>query len=332
MPAQSRIFGGFVLQALLAVIFSVAAGAADPDVPEAPWPWFVSRELAAIIEPHRFKTESHSVTDIGYRLFKPTISEAEAGKRFPMIVILHGAGPELDFPDLGQLNHLQSLVFREPKHPEKYPFFLLAPYLPKGSSFHIPNLSNGQEGIVALIGELQKQYPIDPDRITLMGISYGGGEAWEMAARNPDRFAAVAPIAALKIDRAGIEGLIKVPIWAFQSEGDRPEAQRAAIARLTNAGGCCRLTELPGSGHDAWTAAFREHGLLEWLLAQKRGAGCTLIDTTPWRERVVSWIGNYWPQLLTGTVLVCGVILWWRELGNRGSSELPSVFADDSKS
>lgn len=48
------------------------------------------------------------------------------------------------------------------------------------------------------------------------------------------------------------------------------DGHRKTIDSLREAGGTPRLTVDPGVGHDAWTPAYAEPGLYDWLLAQRR--------------------------------------------------------------
>jgi hypothetical protein len=155
-------------------------------------------------------------------------------------------------------------------------------------------------------------------------------EILEIAAGNADMFAAIAPMASYRVDVAGLENLVRVPVWAFHSSEDRPQSESDAIDRLSAIGGCCHFTEIAGADDNCWDAAFAEHNLLQWLLEQKRDSPCSLIDKTPWSERFISWLAAYWPQLVIGSLLVCGLLLWRRE--SRGRRQLPTVVADDSPS
>ncbi|MFM7411593.1 MAG: alpha/beta fold hydrolase, partial [Planctomycetota bacterium] len=47
---------------------------------------------------------------------------------------------------------------------------------------------------LAALDAVLAREPVDPRRIYLTGLSMGGYGSWELAARHPDRFAAVLPI------------------------------------------------------------------------------------------------------------------------------------------
>jgi predicted peptidase len=125
----------------------------------------------------------------------------------------------------------------------------------------------------AILQQTLKDYPVDPDRVYLSGLSSGGSACWIIASEHPEWFAAVAPLASGGAGLHRIPKLAKVPIWAFHSSRDStlsPERDRAMIAGLAKAGGVARLTEIDSTDHDCWTAAFRDHHLMSWLLAQHR--------------------------------------------------------------
>ena len=53
----------------------------------------------------------------------------------------------------------------------------------------------GEEGVVALVGDLMKKYPqIDPSRVYISGLSAGGAFSFMMGIKHSDLFAAVAPV------------------------------------------------------------------------------------------------------------------------------------------
>jgi predicted peptidase len=42
------------------------------------------------------------------------------------------------------------------------------------------------------------------------------------------------------------------------------------VEAVVTAGGTPIYSELPGVGHDSWTAAYRNPAVLDWLFAQRR--------------------------------------------------------------
>jgi predicted esterase len=306
-------------------------------------PGYLSPSLVALFVPDQY------VIDNGkgqrrvyqYRLFKPTRGSGDADRFYPLLVWLHGHGfDELEYENLGQLKHLESLIFRRPEGPRDYPFFCLAVQCPKDAPDWCSAPANGVdvgflcpvEAVVDIVDRLSKDEPIDANRILLTGVSSGALACWELAIRYPDRFAAVAPLAGVGgADLARVDKLVDVPVWAFHSDHDSPEQVRQTVAKLQAAGGRCCLTEVPSNRHDCWTAAFRDYGLLRWLLRQKRGVvdvprPGALDSAARWRlfcrDYVLPWRKtDYWlPRAMLVAVLLGCVYGWHRTKSLKRSS------------
>jgi prepilin-type N-terminal cleavage/methylation domain-containing protein/prepilin-type processing-associated H-X9-DG protein len=296
-------------------------------------PGFLSKSLVELFEPRQYvdKSDTSEEQVCHYRLYTPPI-DAESGQRFPLIIWLHGHGfDEIEYKNLGQLKHLETLIFQQPDRPDKYPFFCLAVQCPKEvNGWSPPALFNSTirsdpiDVVVEIVDQLAKEQPIDPDRILLTGVSSGGVACWEMAVRYADRFAAIAPMAGIgEIDTDRVERLVDVPVWAYHSSGDSPEKVRVAIQHLQESGGRCHLTEIPSKVHDCWTSAFRDYGLLRWLVLQERGAVDTrapgeLDLTARWmlfrRNKLRYWYRDYSVPLLVLAVLVAAATYGWYRL------------------
>ncbi len=152
------------------------------------------------------------------------------------------------------------------------PFVVVSPQCPEGSFWYLHLTALG-----GLLDQVMARHPVDPDRVYLTGLSMGGYGAWHLAARLPERFAAVVPVCGGGLSSFGFPdkvcALREVPVWAFHGAED-PVVPLSETTRLVEklraCGGNVKLTVYPGVGHDAWTHAFREPQLLPWLFAQKR--------------------------------------------------------------
>ena len=90
--------------------------------------------------------------------------------------------------------------------------------------------------VTAALDSAMRLYNTDPKRVYLTGFSMGGGVGYELAFREPTRFAAFAPVSAM-IYPTGINGIEKalpgsgdamaaaklrtLPIWVFHGTNDR---------------------------------------------------------------------------------------------------------------
>jgi len=122
------------------------------------------------------------------------------------------------------------------------------------------------------VHDLLEREPIDPDRVYLTGLSMGGYGAWDLAARHPERFAAVVPVCGGG-DPAQADRLRDLPIWVWHGDRDRSvpvEQSRRMVEALRRAGSAVRYDELPGVGHGSWKQAYGAGGAIDWMFAQRR--------------------------------------------------------------
>jgi predicted peptidase len=234
---------------------------------------------------HLYTGGRYSDHSFRYRLFLPRPYDPE--QKYPLILWLHGAGSERGSDNWSQLRYIGTHVYHE--NPEGvYPFFVLAPQCPlenreglwQSKQLLRPPGSDGEERgdemltvAIDILDQTIRDYPIDDNRIFLIGISSGGNAAWEAAIRYPQRFAAVAPIASAGASLKGIRALSENHIWCFHVRADTGtviHGARDTVSAVRALGGRCYLTETPGVTHDCWTPALLEFGLIDWLLQQKK--------------------------------------------------------------
>jgi predicted peptidase len=215
-----------------------------------------------------------------YRLLKP--EGYDPAKKYPLVIFLHGAG-ERGNDNEAQLKHgVKEFVKSDVR--KKYPCFLIAPQCPTrqvwaglegGFGSHKQAAKPSEPGrlVLELIGAMQKEYSIDPNRIYLTGLSMGGYGTWDLLARRPKLFAAGAPVCGGG-DESTAEKIANIPIWVFHGDKDTsvPVARsRTMVEALKKAGGHPKYTEYPGVGHNSWDKAYADPELMKWLFAQKLG-------------------------------------------------------------
>lgn len=219
-----------------------------------------------------------------YQVYVP--ASYTPAQRWPVILFLHGAG-ERGSDGLSQTQVGIGAAIRQ--NPPRYPAIVIFPQAPKDS------LWTGVPARVALAA-LEKtagEFQTDPDRVTLTGLSMGGNGTWYIAYRNPTTFAAVAPVCGwvtpfspwfrnaetvVPADSSAPFGVLarrlaRMPVWIFHGEEDNTvpvDQSRQASAALTQAGAAVQYTELPGTGHNSWDAAYGSAKFAAWLLKQKR--------------------------------------------------------------
>ena len=230
-------------------------------------------------EARAFRDASGDV--LPYRLFRPAALDPGVATRYPLVIFLHGAGQR------GTENRVQvtnARCWARPEIQADHPCFILAPQCPPdcrwvevdwGSLAHDQPAgpSRPMRLLLDLIPALLREFPIDPGRIYLTGVSMGGYGAWDLLARRPDAFAAIIPVCG-GADLATAPRVATVPAWLFH--GDRDEVVRVSRSRdmvraLQAAGGSPRSSEYRGAGHAIWDRAYAEPTLPTWLFSQRRG-------------------------------------------------------------
>ena len=200
------------------------------------------------------------ITD--YVLQIPASYNDQKTVKWPVIIFLHGIGERGN--DLNQVKNA-GLAGKAAADPN-FPFIVISPQCKTDSWWDNPSLD-------ALYADVLKQYNIDPQRIYLTGLSMGGYGTWDWAQNAPDKFAAIVPICGGGTP-ANACVLKSVPVWAFHNADDPTVSvynSRDMVDALVK---CCsnlvKYTENPTGGHDAWTKAYNDPALYDWIKAQKK--------------------------------------------------------------
>lgn len=187
------------------------------------------------------------------RLYRPP--HTQRGRLYPVILYLHGSGSR-GSDNLRQLLGIPTAL-TEPRLQAKYSCFVIVPQCPEGDHWSRRSFQryhsdcDSLTGVVAAVDQVLNDFPADPDRVYLIGYSMGAFGAWELAAREPDRFASVIPIAGGD-NPEWADLLVDVPIRAVHGGDDDivPVSQsREMIAAVRAAGGSPRYDEIVGEGH-----------------------------------------------------------------------------------
>ena len=214
---------------------------------------------------HTFEKQIVFPVALHYLLYLPKDYDPQQTRRWPLVLFLHGAG------ERGQNLHLVA-HHGPPKLVEEghdFPFILVSPQCPtKGwwaskSTVHT---------LAALLDDIERNYAVDPDRVSVTGLSMGGYGTWELAIQYPQRFAAIAPICGGG-NPSTVCALRHVPVWAFHGEQDRIvplEDGKVMVDTLRACGGDVKFTVYPDAGHDSWTPTYANPHFYNWLLEQRR--------------------------------------------------------------
>jgi predicted peptidase len=229
---------------------------------------------------HKYTGGKYKDEEFKYRLMSP--AKVETDKNYPVILFLHGAG-ERGSDNENQLKYFPTWMAAA-KMREKHACYLIAPQCHESERWSVANWgakttdampkepTDELKAAIGMLDALMKSgLPVDEKRVYLTGLSMGGFGSWELAMRQPDRFAAVVPICGGG-DVTQAEKIAKMPIWAWHGDDDRAvpvDQSRRMIEAIKKAGGEPKYTELEGVGHDSWTPAYtREDGVIPWMFEQ----------------------------------------------------------------
>jgi predicted peptidase len=244
----------------------------------------VSAEVLALFEAREFE-------GVKYRLLKPIDLAETSGKKYPMILSLHGAG------GVGNDN-VRNLrgwgtVFAEEEWRRKHPCFVVVPQspglwqtpgttaaftdeaiakLPKDWQDFIaskqekrlqnPELAN-LDRVFLLLDALAEEFPIDTDRVYVQGHSMGGFGTWTAVVEQPNRFAAAIASAGWIGPWADVTPIKDLPMWAFQGAQDsevQAKLGNATFEWMKQLGHNLKFTEMANRGHNVVHAALKYTG------------------------------------------------------------------------
>ncbi|MCU0448449.1 MAG: hypothetical protein MUC97_01225 [Bernardetiaceae bacterium] len=271
-----------------------------------------SAQLVARMSPTLTPDDFHTPT--GYLEYLPE-GHLTSGKKYPVIVFLHGLGEKGDGSDgqiwrvanVGPPRILRNWYSGGQKGPNPMTFTVNG----KEETFILicPQLSSRYGGFdemlhafMPFIFEHYAKY-IDRSRVYLTGLSMGGGGVWRTPTLHPEWFAAIAPICAANWpDQWGGPAQLaahRIPVWAFHNQFDGTVGVNNTlewIKQIENADPkpvpAPKVTIYPTGGHDAWSSAYRtDNGLhtpnlYQWFLGHTK--------TSPAPTRTVIWDGKRW--------------------------------------
>ena len=251
------------LLAFLAAVLLLAGCAADREQP-------AGTDAEASLAQSAMTKERWTDTDgtaLDYWLYTPK----NPAEDMPLIVYLHGgSGKGNDLEKILDEGSLPGYLWSGQLSPAAY---VLIPQLPESCK----GWTDRAEALMKLISHVEADCAIDSGRVSLTGHSMGGTGAWAVALAYPKPFSAVAPLSgSVQVTEQNLRKLENLPVWAVVGEADTivpPDSSRKMIEQLSERNPEAKITELPGTDHFGVPELYldSETGLLDWLIAQKRG-------------------------------------------------------------
>jgi len=253
----------------------------------------------------------------------------DPAKRWPLIVALHGAysNPLHNLRRVFGLDNrpgeTDEEAARNPLPLPDVPALVVSPF-GRGELMGYDGL--GEEDVMRVIADVRRAYDIDPDRMTLTGLSMGGGGTWAIGLRHPELFAALAPVCGISdyvrmvpaadapfYDLPQLEALsppaiaqnaahMQVMIFHGADDPTVPvQDSRKMAARYQALGWLGKnvsYTEYPGVKHEAWIPAYKGAALLRRLAAIHRdpAAPRTPLSPAPAGQAIPGLFGKSVPR------------------------------------
>lgn len=222
---------------------------------------------------------------IPYRILSP--QTIVPGEKYPLVIFLHGSG-ERGADNEKQLIHGAS-IFSNPVNAERFPAFVVFPqckdkcwtgsidqrmFMPGSPT---PDVSKTETSLMELVSELSKDYPVDADRIYMVGISMGGIATFDLACRYPNKLAAAVPICgAVNPERLSKANDVNFMIFHGEVDEEVPVfCSREAYKALNAANANVEYVEFSGVGHECWDSVFNYTDFLPWLFSQTKNRSYT---------------------------------------------------------
>lgn len=242
-----------------------------------------------------FLDRSVTVDGVSYRYQVYLPVDYRLDRPWPVALFLHGSGERGDDGSKQTQVGIGSAIRADRA---RFPMIVVMPQARPDTHW------TGAMAVQAMraLDQSMAEFNVDPHRVYLTGMSRGGQGVWLLAAANPGRFAAIAPICGylrLKTETdvpepvydqalltefpelAGASDVAafarrigKTPTWIFHGSADdvvSPRYSRRMHQALHAHGAEVRYTEYEGVNHGSWDRAYAEPELVPWMLSQRLG-------------------------------------------------------------
>ncbi|HMJ71561.1 MAG TPA: PA14 domain-containing protein [Cyclobacteriaceae bacterium] len=234
---------------------------------------------------------------MNWRMLYPPGYNAANPTKYPMIIMLHGAGEggrvwtnnfnytpdSVSYDNNGRniihggAEHLAA-VNRNPSLSNSFPGIVIWPQSSYNgawdSGWENGNQSDNVRMAAEIIEYMIRERNVDPDRVVMHGLSNGAQGVWDLAAKRSDLFAAIVPMSGVGTNVPEmVNRLVTMPIWIFQGGTDsnpNPTASLEWTNAFNAAGGNMTRTLYPNIGHGTWYGAYAEPNFFPWIKARTK--------------------------------------------------------------
>ena len=215
-----------------------------------------------------------------YRFHKP--ENYEDGKKYPLVLFLHGAGERGDDNE-AQLKIGIGTALSDPDSP-LHNAYIVCPQCPLDrqwvatpwnlgtySTDEVPEtvyLKTANE----LLQKVMDEYPVNRKKVFVMGISMGGYGTWDCLVRHTETFAGGFACCGAG-DASKAAKIRNLTLFAYHGSLDTevpPSGSREMAAAVGKAGGKITFREYPDLYHNSWDRAYSEFDDIKALLSSEK--------------------------------------------------------------
>lgn len=218
-------------------------------------------------------------------LFLPSDFLTNPSKKFPLVISIHGRGGFT-------LNSDHTAILSNPEGfiksvPSNYPAIVFAPEMRKAGDRTDFFASVAKADMIArFILDAIQYLRVDPKRVTVTGLSYGGAQTEEMMINYQAYLAGAAPVAIAPLNRynytsANTCRYVSLPTWIGGNSGDGVFAASEWTGYTGYTGYFTVLSQCPGyasgtfkstiynaTGHSGWDQFYQTPEVQTWLRSQ----------------------------------------------------------------
>ena len=197
----------------------------------------------------------------GYSYWVRMPKEVAKKEKVPVIIFLHGRS--LSGHDLSRVKRYG--VLRAIERGKDLDAIVVAPQTANGWD---------PDKVMEVLDKVEKDYPVDKERIYVCGMSMGGYGTIDVAGKYPDRIAAAVAICGGGSLKYACN-LTKVPLWVQHGTNDRavPASESKKIVnaiRSCNEGADVKLTLITGGTHGSVERLFHQQEIYKWMFGYKK--------------------------------------------------------------
>ncbi len=245
---------------------------------------FTNKDISSIVTPvaDSFETKHNDSTiSFDYKLFTP-----KEDKNMPIVVVFHGYG---DTSNL--LTYRTAVEWAEPENQQVRPCYVLAPVIEGDTYFGPADRDKIYTALKDILDGMISEGKVNPDKVYIMGNSYGGVATIEYCEKYPESVAAALALCpALNYATnatMNLKNMLDVPVWFAQATHDNTipvsasqiavkslEKQGAKEVKYTeysdeemNAAGADSAPDSTYSYHHVELAVMEDPAYQEWLFS-----------------------------------------------------------------